>query len=48
MRVVIALLMQRFDMGFASGYDPGRWEREIQDVFVVKLGELPVTLRLRL
>lgn len=35
MRMVVALLMQRFDMRFADGYDPGLWEEEIQDFVVV-------------
>lgn len=47
MRMVVALLIQRFDMCFADGYDPNRWENEIQDVFVSKLGELPVVLTKR-
>lgn len=44
MRMVVALLMQRFEMRFADGYDPGLWEEEIQDFVVVKSGRLPVIL----
>lgn len=47
LRMVVALLVQRFDMSFAEGYDPRRWESEIQDLFGSKLGELPVVLKLR-
>ena len=42
MRVVVALLMQKFDFSFAQGYDPRNWERDMVDLFVLKLGKLPV------
>lgn len=48
MRMVVALLVQRFDMKFAAGYDPGSWNKAIKDWFVVKVGELPVTLTPRI
>ena len=48
MRMVVALLMQRFEMRFALGYDPKRWEEEIEDFFVVKNGKLPVVLTPRM
>ena len=48
MRMVVALLMQRFEMRFAPGYDPKRWEEEIEDFFVVKNGKLPVVLTPRM
>lgn len=44
MRVVLALLMQKFDFSFAEGYDPRRWERDMVDLFVLKLGKLPVVI----
>lgn len=47
MRLVIALLMQKFDLNFAKGYDPRRWEAEMVDLFVMKPSELPVALKLR-
>ena len=47
MRVVLALLMQRFEMRFAEGYDLRRWERDMVDLFVIKPGELPVVMKLR-
>ena len=46
--MVVALLMQRFEMRFAPGYDPKRWEEEIEDFFVVKNGKLPVVLTPRM
>lgn len=42
--MVVALLVQRFDMKFVDGYNPGGWEKAIKDWLVVKLGELPVIL----
>ncbi|OCB89807.1 cytochrome P450 [Sanghuangporus baumii] len=47
-RMVIAMIVQRFDMGFAAGHDPRQWEEELKDYFVIKVGELPVILRTRL
>ena len=46
-RVVVALLIQKFDMRFVAGYDPARWEKEMVDYMLLKLGKLPVELRLR-
>jgi len=43
-RMVIALLMQKFDMRFADGYDPRKWEEDMEEWFVMKTGELPVVL----
>ncbi|KAI5116694.1 hypothetical protein M0805_002856 [Coniferiporia weirii] len=47
MRAVVALLVQRFEMRLARGYDPRRWEEELEDMFVFKVGELPVVLESR-
>ena len=47
MRMVVALLIQRFEFRFAEGYDPRKWEEEIEDWMVTKLGELPVVLTCR-
>ena len=44
MRMVVALLMQRFEFRFAGGYDPRKWEEELEDWMVTKLGKLPVVL----
>ena len=47
MRMVVALLMQRFDMRFADDYNPSRWEEDLRDVFIFETGELPVILSCR-
>ena len=44
MRTVVVGMMQRFDVRFAEGYDPERWEREMVDLFVLKPGVLPVVI----
>jgi len=48
MRMVIASLMQKFDVRFAEGYDPAEWEANLEDFFVMKKGPLPVVLTPRL
>ncbi|KAH8118801.1 high nitrogen upregulated cytochrome P450 monooxygenase 2 [Phellopilus nigrolimitatus] len=47
-RAVVALLLHRFEIRFADGYDPRRWEDELEDMFVLKVGELPVVLTCRM
>ncbi|KAI5124823.1 hypothetical protein M0805_005453 [Coniferiporia weirii] len=47
LRVVVALMMQRFDMRIEDGYDPRDWEEKLQDWFVMKIGPLPVVLTSR-
>ena len=47
LRVVIASLVQAFDMRFAPGYDAKQWEEDFQDYFVARKGELPVVLSCR-
>ncbi len=47
MRMVIALLMQRYDMRFAEGFDPQTWEYTLEDWLVMKRGKLPVMITLR-
>ncbi|KAI5120968.1 hypothetical protein M0805_006640 [Coniferiporia weirii] len=44
LRVVVALLMQRFKMRLAKEFDPHKWEEDIEDWFVMKVGKLPVVL----
>ena len=44
MRLVVALMMQRFEMRFADGYEPCRWEEDLHDFFVMMNGKLPVVL----
>lgn len=48
MRIVVALLMQRFELRFAPGYDPNEWEERLEDFFVLYNGPLPVTLTPRM
>ena len=47
MRMVVASIIQKFDMRFDEGYDPNTWEEELQDFFVTKVGKLPVVLTAR-
>ncbi|KAL5532689.1 hypothetical protein ACEPAF_4463 [Sanghuangporus sanghuang] len=47
MRMVVATIIQRFHVKFAEGYDPSKWEEELQDFFVTKVGRLPVIVTLR-
>lgn len=44
MRIVVALLIQRFEMRFSQGYDPSRWEEETEDFYILKTGKLPIIL----
>ena len=47
LRVVVALLVQTFDMRLVAGYDVKQWEEEFHDYFVARKGELPVVLSCR-
>ena len=47
MRMLIAVLVQRFDMALEPNYNPARWEAEMEDWLVVKKGRLPVILSAR-
>ncbi|KAG6816461.1 hypothetical protein H0H87_005944 [Tephrocybe sp. NHM501043] len=44
MRMLVCLLMQRYEMRFEEGYDVTRWEEEISDYYVMMKGRLPVVL----
>ncbi|KAH8118811.1 hypothetical protein DFH11DRAFT_1540915 [Phellopilus nigrolimitatus] len=44
--VVVALLLQRFEIRFADDYDPRRWENELEDLILLKIWVLPVVLTL--
>ncbi|KAI5120324.1 hypothetical protein M0805_000384 [Coniferiporia weirii] len=46
-RCVTALLLQRFEMRLAEGYDVRRWNEDLEDSFVLTVGPLPVVLSLR-
>ncbi|OCB86513.1 high nitrogen upregulated cytochrome P450 monooxygenase 2 [Sanghuangporus baumii] len=48
MRMVVALLMQKFELQFAPGYDPNDWEEHLEDFFVLCNGPLLVTLTPRM
>ncbi|EJD02378.1 high nitrogen upregulated cytochrome P450 monooxygenase 2 [Fomitiporia mediterranea MF3/22] len=47
MRMVVATLIQKFDMKLAEDYDPRKWEEDLQDYFIIKVGKLPVVLNPR-
>jgi len=47
MRIIVALVAQKFEMRFAEGYEERRWFEEAEDWFVFKVGSLPVQLRTR-
>ncbi|KAJ7510436.1 cytochrome P450 [Mycena galericulata] len=42
MRMVICILMTKFDMRFDEGFDVGSWEDDLCDYFIIKKGRLPV------
>ncbi|KZV90697.1 cytochrome P450 [Exidia glandulosa HHB12029] len=46
-RAALAMLVQRFDIAFSPGYDPARWEEDIEDRFILSKGSLPVVLNTR-
>ncbi|KAL5498826.1 hypothetical protein ACEPAH_2181 [Sanghuangporus vaninii] len=48
MRMVVALLIQNFELQFAPGYDPNDWEEHLEDFFVLCKGPLLVTLTPRM
>ena len=47
MRMVVTLLLQRFEMRFADGFDARMWEQHLEDFYVLANGELPVILTAR-
>lgn len=47
MRLLIALLLHRFDMQFDPTYDSALWEKDLEDWFIMKAGPLPVMLTSR-
>ena len=47
MRMVVATLVQKFDMKFAEGYDTRKWADDLKDYFSTTVGELPVVLHAR-
>lgn len=47
MRMVVSLLIQRFEMRLEDGYDEKQWEEDLRDWFVMNVGRLPVVLTYR-
>ncbi|KAJ7639705.1 cytochrome P450 [Mycena polygramma] len=41
-RMVVACIMQAYEMRFAEGYDTSRWEADLKDYFNVHKGSLPI------
>ncbi|KAH8115859.1 high nitrogen upregulated cytochrome P450 monooxygenase 2 [Phellopilus nigrolimitatus] len=48
LRMVVALIIQRYEIRFADGYDPHEWETKLEDCFTMKNGKLPVVLTSRI
>lgn len=47
LRLVIATVMRKFDVGLAPGWDVGEWDRGLIDRFALACGELPVVVASR-
>ncbi|KAL5497722.1 hypothetical protein ACEPAH_2653 [Sanghuangporus vaninii] len=47
MRMVVAAIVQKFDIKFTADYDPRKWDEELQEFLVMSVGKLPVVLNLR-
>ncbi|KAK7056387.1 hypothetical protein VNI00_002941 [Paramarasmius palmivorus] len=47
LRFVVALLLSRFEINFAAGWDPRSWEANLKDRFGLCKGELMVNVKLR-
>jgi cytochrome P450 len=47
LRVVVATLVQKFDMELEMGYDRMDWEKNLDCYFVLTRGVLPVKLKMR-
>nr|BAK09371.1 cytochrome P450 [Postia placenta] len=47
MRMVLAYLLQHFNMRLADGYDKAQWVEELRDYFAFQKGTLPVFLKPR-
>lgn len=44
MRVVVSVLMRRFEMRFAEGFVSASWEEGLEDFLLFKRGKLPIVL----
>lgn len=47
MRMAICLLLHRFTLRFAPGYNPSQYEDEFRDYYIVVKGDLPILLTIR-
>lgn len=47
MRMLVCLMVQRFDFRFADGYDPKQWSADMMDYLVTFKGKLPTVLTSR-
>ncbi|TDL19581.1 high nitrogen upregulated cytochrome P450 monooxygenase 2 [Rickenella mellea] len=45
MRMIVSLLVQRFEMRLIDEYDPKDWERKLEDRFVLKKSILPIVIK---
>ena len=44
MRMVICGIMQKFDLKFEDGWDKKLWLKDLKDVFVSRMGRMPVVV----
>ena len=44
LRMMAALLVQKFNFEFAKGYDPSQWEDQLEDFYVRGHGKLPTVI----
>ena len=44
MRVVVASVVQKFDMEVVDGYDIKQWDNDLQNFYMCVTGPLPVRL----
>ena len=47
MRMVVCQVMQKLDLAIADGWDKQQWLDDLEDVYVTRMGQLPVILRAR-
>ena len=44
MRMLVCLMMQKYEMRFEEGFRPEQWEHEMEDYFIMMKGRLPIVL----
>ncbi|KAJ7251442.1 high nitrogen upregulated cytochrome P450 monooxygenase 2 [Mycena rebaudengoi] len=47
LRLVVATLVQKFDMSLEPGWDRANWEKDLEDFFAFKKGALPTRIKPR-